>query len=117
QFIIRPGEVDPEPAEYADRQTLRCGLNAEYMINPFFSIVGGLDYMPTRYREGQFVAAPAAIARGVDEDIVNASLGLRYRVNDFITASLNYNFTNSDSDFAARNYDRNRISLGVTAQF
>ncbi|MFZ9936167.1 MAG: hypothetical protein ACO3JG_03815 [Luteolibacter sp.] len=104
------------PAEYADRRTLRFGVNAEYMINPMFSIVGGLDYMPTRYRDGAYISDGVA-APDVDEDIINASLGLRYRLSDFITASLSYNFSSSDSDFVVRDYDRNRISLGVSAEF
>ncbi len=116
QLFDRLGNGSFVPAEYADRRTLRLGVNAEYMINPMFSIVGGLDYMPTRYREGAYTTDGVS-SPDVDEDIMNASLGLRYRLSDFITASLSYNLTNSDSDFPVRDYDRNRISLGVSAEF
>jgi len=111
---IFPGNV---AVEYSDRRTLRFGLSGEYVFNPMVSVFGGIDYIPTRYQEGRNLTVPGGPARDADEDVINLYLGLSYRINDFMTTSLSYNYTNSDSDFPNRDYDRNRISLGVSAEF
>lgn len=102
--------------EFADRRTLRFGVSGEYSINPMVSLFGGLDYIPTRYQSGRFVTGGAS-APDVDEDIYNAYIGVSYRFNNFMTATASYNYSNSDSDFTNRDYDRNRISIGVSAEF
>ena len=103
-------------AEYADRSTLRFGVAGDYVINPSFSLVSGLDYIPTRYRDGRFLNDSTA-SRDVDEDVINFYIGLNYRINDFMMAKIGYNYSHADSDFPTRDYDRNRISLGVSAEF
>ncbi len=104
-------------AEYSDRRTLRFGISGEYVLNPMVSIFGGVDYIPTRYQDGNYLPPFGGSAPDRDEDILNAYIGLSYRFNDFLTATASYNYTNSSSDFANRDYDRNRISLGVSAEF
>jgi hypothetical protein len=106
--------------EFDDRRTLRFGVSGEYVFNPMVSLFGGLDYIPTSYQGGRVVqvtGAPPPSAADADEDIINAYIGVSYRFNNFLTASASYNFTDSSSDFANRDYDRNRISLGVSAEF
>jgi hypothetical protein len=39
------------------------------------------------------------------------------QLNDWLYANASYNFTNSDSDILNRDYDRNRISVGMRAEF
>jgi len=104
------------PVEYSDRRTLRFGISGEYVFNPIVSMFGGIDYIPTQYRDGRFTTTGASAA-DADEDIVNAYIGLSYRINEILTASASYNYSNSSSDFPDRDYDRNRISLGVSAEF
>ena len=36
---------------------------------------------------------------------------------DWLYAQASYNYTNSDSDIILRDYDRNRISVGMRAEF
>jgi len=108
--------LDAGLAEYADRRTLRFGVSGEYSINPMVSLFGGLDYLPTRYQSGSFVDGSGS-APDVDEDIYNAYIGVSYRFNNFMTATASYNYSNSDSDFTNRDYDRNRFSIGVSAEF
>jgi uncharacterized protein (PEP-CTERM system associated) len=106
--------------EYSDRRTLRFGVTGEYVLSPMVSLFGGLDYIPTRYQDGRVVGvfgAPPPTAADADEDIINAYIGVSYRFNDMLTANASYNFTNSSSDFDNRDYDRNRISIGVSAEF
>ena len=104
------------PVEYSDRRTLRFGLSGEYAFNPMVSAFGGIDYIPTSYQSGKFLPNGPS-GPDVDEDVINAYIGVSYRFNNFITTTLSYNYTNSDSDFANRDYDRNRISLGLSAEF
>lgn len=103
-------------AEYSDRRTLRFGVTGEYVINPSVSFFGGLDYLPTQYRDGRYVPNGPS-APDLDEDIINAHIGISYRFNDFMSATASYNYTDSSSDFVGRDYDRNRISIGVSAEF
>ncbi|MGD7652499.1 MAG: outer membrane beta-barrel protein [Verrucomicrobiales bacterium] len=104
--------------EYDERKSLRFGLSGEYAVSRELSIQGGVDYIPTSYESGRLVSGPAlaSIPEG-DEDIVNAYIGFSYRFTDYLTGNASYNYTNSDSDFGSRDYDRNRISVGLSAEF
>jgi hypothetical protein len=103
--------------EYDDRRTLRFGVSGEYAISPMLSVFGGLDYIPTNYADGRTVSGTPSSIADQDEDILNAYIGVSMKFNDFLTGTASYNFTNSSSDFANRDYDRNRISVGVSAEF
>ncbi len=105
--------------EYDDRQTLRFGLTGEYTISSMLSTFAGVDYIPTSYGSGRFVGtgvAPATIPDG-DENILSAYVGVSVKFNDYLTGTASYTYTNSDSDFAGRDYDRNRLSVGISAEF
>jgi len=105
--------------EYDDRQTFRLGISGEYSFSQMLSMFGGLDYIPTTYASGRFVGtgvAPASIP-DVDENILSAYIGVSVRFNDYLTGTASYTYTNSDSDISGRDYDRNRISVGLSAEF
>ena len=116
-----PAVAGLETVEFYDRRTLRFGISGEYVLNPLVSIFGGVDYIPTSYQDGRIVSAGANNGNSVadqDEDIVNAYIGLSYKINEFLFANASYNYTNSSSDVDnARDYDRNRISVGLSAEF
>lgn len=104
--------------EYDDRQTLRFGVSAEYIISPKFSIFGGADYIPSTYASGRYLQGPPLTPiPDLDEDIINAYIGLSMKFNDRLTGTLSYNFTTSSSDITSNDYNRNRISLGLSAEF
>lgn len=102
--------------EYDERKTLRFGASASYDISPKLQVFGGVDYIPTAFEDGRLIAGPGPVA-DADEDVLNAYIGLALQITETIEASCSYNYTDSDSDFAARDYDRSRISLGVSAVF
>lgn len=114
-------QLDPVAGlvEYNDTRALRIGVSAEYAISPMLSVFGGVDYMPTRYQGAQSLTNPpfAGNIGDLDQDIINLNLGLSYKLNDMLTGSLTYNYTDSTSDIAGQDYDRNRISLGLSAEF
>ena len=112
QFIAPYGSV-----EFGDQQVLRIGVSAEYAISPMFSVFGGVDYLPTSYAGGHTVAAPHASVGNMSSDIINAYIGLSVKFTEHLTGTASYNFTDSSSDFAGATYQRNRISLGLSAEF
>jgi hypothetical protein len=56
-------------------------------------------------------------ADGLSEDLVNAYIGLSVRLTDYLYGSVSYNHTTSDSDLLGGDYDRNRVSVGLRAEF
>ncbi len=113
-------QLDPETNRlvvFDDRQTLRFGLSAEYAVTPKFSVFGGVDYIPSSYGSGRNISAPYTSVSDISEDILNAYIGVSMKFNDRFTGTLSYNHTTSNSDIAAEDYNRNRISLGVSAEF
>jgi len=105
--------------EYDDSQVLRFGISGTYAISPTFSVFSGIDYIPTSYASGRSVTTPPFLGSIPDSDtnIFNAYLGVSMKFNDYLTGTATSNLTNSSSDFADQDYDRNRFSLGVSAEF
>lgn len=54
---------------------------------------------------------------GQNDNFFDASLGLSYRFNQYLSGEVGYNFTSLSSDINGRAYERNRIYLGVTATY
>lgn len=104
-------------SRFDDVQTLRLGVSSEYVISPMFSIFGGVDYIPTSYAEGQQVETPFASVSDLDNDLINAYIGVSAKFNDYLTGTLSYNYTDSTSDIENEDYNRNRINLGISAEF
>ena len=104
--------------EFDDRQTFRLGVSSEYSISPMLNLFGGLDYIPATFDDGRLVGgAGGATAGGLDEDIVNAYIGLSVKFTEMLYGTFSYNYTDSTSDFVGQSYDRNRVSVGVRAEF
>jgi hypothetical protein len=108
--------------EFDDRQTFRLGISSEYSFSPMLSIFGGLDYIPATFDDGRIVnqTNPATLvpsAGGLDEDVVNAYLGLSVKFTEMLYGTVSYNYTDTTSDFAGQSYDRNRVTVGVRAEF
>jgi len=110
--------------EFDSRETLRLGVAGEYAISPRFSLFGGLDYIPSNFEDGRLVNPPAVpipgvpvTAGGYSEDIFNGYIGLSVKFNDYLYGTLSYNHTTSSSDLLGGDYDRNRVSVGLRAEF
>lgn len=102
--------------EFDDQQVLRIGVSAEYAISPMFSVFGGIDYIPTSYSGGHTTVGGWSVS-DQSSDIINAYIGLSVKFNDYLTGTATYNYTDANSDFVGGTYDRNRISIGLSAQF
>lgn len=107
--------------DFDDRRTLRFGIRGTYEFSPRLSVFAGADYVPANFDDGRLVAViapgPTATAAGLSEDLLNLYAGFTIRFTERIYGSLSYNFTDSDSDFFGQSYDRNRVNVGVHAQF
>lgn len=104
--------------DFDERLTLRLGVSGEYAISPMFSIFSGIDYIPSDYKEGRLVAGVAPLtASGLEENLFNAYIGISMKFNEMLYGTLSYNYTDSDSDFVGYSYDRNRINVGLRAEF
>ena len=103
--------------EYDERLTLRIGTSASYDLTPRLQLYGGVDYIPTSFNDPRLVSGPAVPVSDADEDVLNAYIGFALKITETIEANCSYNYTDSDSDLAGRDYDRSRISLGLSASF
>lgn len=103
--------------EFDERKTLRFGVTAEYAWSKVVSFFSGLDYIPTSFEEGRSLTTPGTNLRDLDEDIVNAYVGVTVRFAENLTGTASYNYTDSSSNIPGREYSRNRISIGVNATF
>lgn len=115
---VRPDPALGVPVEFSDRRTLRIGVSSEYAFTPVYSLFSGVDYIPSQFNNGQVLppAFPGPVG-DYNEDIINAYIGISMKLNDFLTGSLSYNYTHQESDFAGQTYNRNRISVGLSAEF
>lgn len=105
------------PIEYTERTVFRLGVSGEYALSPVVSLFGGLDYIPSDYDGARNVVTNLPMFVNPSEDIFNAYIGLSYKITDYLYASASYNYTNSSSDIPSRDYDRNRVSIGLRAEF
>ncbi|MGC4016681.1 MAG: hypothetical protein QM755_19525 [Luteolibacter sp.] len=111
--------------EFTSRETLRLGVSADYAISRRFSVFGGVDYIPASFDDGVLVNAalgpfsgPAPLTvSGLSEDLVNVYVGFSVKFTDQITGDVSYNYTDSNSDLYGNSYNRNRINVGVRAEF
>ena len=100
---------------FDNNSTLRVGVSADYMISPDLSLQGGANIIFMDMQDGRSdTIDPVADAQ---TDLLNLYLGFSYRLNDVFYLTGSYNWTDSDSDLENRTYDRNRVSLGVRAEF
>jgi len=103
--------------EFDARRTLRIGVAGEYALSQRLSLFGGVDYINTSFDEGRDVTDPTNTADGLSEDLINAYIGLSVKLTDYLYGSATYNHTTSDSDLFGGEYDRNRFSVGLRAEF
>ena len=94
-------------------ETLRLGLTGTYGVSEQLSLNAGVNYVSLGYVD----SIPAGL--DVDEDSLNLSVGFRLELSDTMWLNGSYNLETLSSDFVAvdREYDRNRINLGINTTF
>lgn len=106
----------PLLSEYDSRMTLRIGAQATYQVSQKLSLFGGIDVISTSFEDGRAIVGGAPQA-DQDETLLNAYIGATLQLTEYLDGTISYNFTNADSDIPNRSYDRNRISVGLKAEF
>lgn len=106
----------PALAEFDSRLTLRIGTQAEYQVSQKLALFGGVDLISTSYEEGRLIPGPGAVGDR-SETLVNLYVGASLEITEYLDGTITYNFTDADSDIPDRSYDRNRISIGLKAEF
>jgi hypothetical protein len=102
-------------AVYSGNETLRLGIKGDYIVSQQLTLTAGINYINSSY-EDLLDTSPAGPS-SVDEDLFNAYVGFEYGITETISLNGRYNFEDLSSDAGTREYDRNRFSLGVSAQF
>ena len=108
----------PELFNYDERSTFRLGMTGQYTISPDLSLNSGLDVIQSAYNKGRPVDGTGGSGPSRDETTLNAYIGMSIKLTDFLYGNLNYTYSQAISDIADyREYDRNRVSVGVSAEF
>ncbi len=100
-------------ASYSDNQSLRLGVSGVYVVSQDLSLNAGINYITLGYED---LLVGGVGPNSIDEDLFNSYVGFNLGLTDTVSLNGRYNFEELSSD-AGRDYDRNRFSLGVSAQF
>ena len=98
---------------YSDTDSLRLGFTANYQISQDLALNAGVNYAGMEYNNLLLGSRGAA---SVGEDLLNTYVGFDLKVSDNVYLNGRYNVEDLASD-AGRDYDRNRISVGVSTTF
>jgi hypothetical protein len=110
QLFSSVGFDGSELNAFGSRYSYRTGVTASHQASERLRLTGGLNHVYSEFNGDEG-------ARDINEHQVNATAGLGYRIWDNITLDANYTYTLLSSDDEFREYDRNRIFLGVNATF
>lgn len=99
-----------EIGSYDSRYSYRTGLTVAHQFSDRLTVNAGAHYVYSEYDGGD-------TQPGVTEQEVHASAGLAYRLWQNVSMDAEYSYTLLTSDDDFRDYDRNRVSLGLSASF
>jgi hypothetical protein len=97
--------------DYDSRYSLRTGITGSHQFSERLTLNGGVHYVYSEY-DGN-----GTTTEDIDEQQVNATAGLAYRIWNNVSLDAQYAYTLLTSGEEIREYDRNRVSLGLSAQF
>lgn len=104
----RYGFEDADIGNSTERNSLRTGVSVQQRFTNRLAGNIGANYIHDSFEGG---------SDSFDDDIVEVSLGLDFNVYRNLVLNAGYSFTTTSSDVENREYDRNILSLGMTAKF
>lgn len=110
-FYGAVGFYGAELGDYDSRYAYRTGVTTNHRVTDRLTLNGGLHYVYSDYKGN------GETTKDVNEQQVNASAGLAYRLWHNVSMDAQYSYTLLGSDDSTREYDRNRVSVGLSAQF
>ena len=99
-----------ELQQFDTRYSFRTGINATHQIDRRLTLNGGLSYVYSDFDGGDVIPS-------VTENSILASAGISYLLWSNISMNAQYSYTVLESDDPVREFDRNRVSLGMSASF
>jgi opacity protein-like surface antigen len=117
--VLSPG-TSGATFNYDERSVFRLGITGAYLISPDLSLNSGVDLIQSDYDSGRLLSggAPGTNAPSRSETTFNAYIGMSVKLTEFLYGNLSYNYSQVVSDVNDyREYDRNRVSVGVSAEF
>lgn len=99
-----------ELGDYESRYALRTGLTVNHQVTKRFGVNAGVSYAYSNFERG--------VGGGdVSEHSLLLSTGLSYQITENLAVDARYSYSVLKSDDSLREFDRNNVSLGVTASF
>lgn len=106
----RIGLDSNELGSYEEHFAWRTGVTLNHRFTKDLVGNAGLHYIHSSYTD-------SPIAADFDEDLISLSLGATYQFHKNLAVYASYYFTNTSSENSFREYDRHRLTLGVSATF
>ncbi|MBB5036096.1 DUF481 domain-containing protein [Prosthecobacter dejongeii] len=103
------GYDSSEIGGYDTRYAVRTGLNVNHQINKRIAVNGGVSYAYSTFDGG--------VGTDVTEHSLLLSTGISYQMLENLSLDARYSYSVLQSDDSLREFDRNNISVGVTASF
>ncbi len=104
----RYGFEDADIGNSQERKSFRTGVSVQQRFTNRLAGNLGANYIFDQFEGG---------GQDFDDNIVEVSVGLDFNVYRNLVLNTSYSFTTTSSDVASREYDRNILSLGLTAKF
>jgi opacity protein-like surface antigen len=99
-----------ELSTYESRYSLRTGVNVNHQINKRVGVHAGVQYAYSDFDGG-------SVTPDVAEHSLLMSAGVSYNFTENLAIDAAYSYSILSSDDVAREFQRNNISLGLTASF
>lgn len=110
----RYGLEEPDVPGAQSRTTFRTGLHTKFDFTSRISSTLDAYYVHDEYHSLTNATAPVA---PFSEDSFDIGVATRYAITPLIAVQAAYHYTDVSSDFAFREYSRNRISGGLSFTF
>lgn len=105
------GANDGDLAGFYEGYGYRTGLTLTHRVSEPLTLKLALHYIHQEYSDSPYGWADE------EDDTFAGSIGIDYRVWRNIGVNANYQYTTTSSDNIGRDYERHRVSFGVTATF
>jgi len=92
-----------------DAQSLAFYVGVDHRLASRLYLHAGAQYQNSEYQNGAL--------DGENDNFYSLDASLRYEINRFLSTHVGYTFDKLDSDVEGREFDRNRVYLGVTATY
>lgn len=99
-----------ELGAYESRHSIRTGVNVSHRITKKLGVNAGVQYAYSDFEGG-------SVLPSVIEHSLLLSAGVNYQILENLAVDASYNYTTLMSDNEVREFQRNNISLGLTASF